>query len=312
MTSNGAPGGAAEPPGSLASTEGNTFELVVIAGLSGSGMTEAVKAFEDMGYLVMDNLPPSVIEQVADLCRGTGVARAAVVVRPSGREFFQEFFKDLGHAFARLRDKGTDFHILFLEASDEALVRRYEEKRRPHPLAPTERVQDGIARERHLLEVLKDDADMVLDTSGLTPHQLRERIRRAFDVGTDDAQKIQISVVTFGYKYGLPIDADLVFDTRFVPNPHWIPELRPLTGLDEQVRDFVLSKDEAKQYIAKIEDMLDMLVPAFIAEGKHYLTIGVGCTGGRHRSVTFGEEISRHLAGTGYASRVLHRDIDRE
>jgi UPF0042 nucleotide-binding protein len=306
------PNESTEPPGKLASANGNAFELVVISGLSGSGMTEAVKAFEDMGYLVMDNLPPSVIEQVADLCRATGVARAAVVVRPSGREFFQEFFKELGLAFARLRDKGTDFRILFLEASDETLVRRYEEKRRPHPLAPTERVQDGIARERHLLEVLKDDAEMVLDTSGRTPHELRERIRRAFDIAGDDAQQIQISIVTFGYKYGLPIDADMVFDTRFVPNPHWIPELRPLTGRDDEVRDFVMSKDEAKQYIAKIQDMLDMLVPAFIAEGKHYLTIGVGCTGGRHRSVTFGEEISRYLAGAGYGSRVLHRDIDRE
>lgn len=307
MTSNG----PIDPPGALGSN-GARFELVVIAGLSGSGMTEAVKAFEDMGYLVMDNLPPSVIEQVSDLCRGTGVARAAVVVRPSGGEFFQEFFKELGHAFVRMREKGIDFHILFLEASNEALVRRYEEKRRPHPLAPTERVQDGIARERHLLEVLKDDADMVLDTSGLTPHELRERVRRAFDVATDSTQKIQISVVTFGYKYGLPMDADLVFDTRFVPNPHWISELRPLSGIDDKVRDFVLSKDESKAYLAKIQDMLEMLVPAFVAEGKHYLTIGVGCTGGRHRSVAFGEEISRYLGGIGYASRVLHRDIDRE
>jgi UPF0042 nucleotide-binding protein len=293
-------------------TEGTRFELVVISGLSGSGMTEAIKSFEDMGYLVMDNLPPSVIEQVADLCRATGVARAAVVVRPSGREFFQEFFTDLGHAFVRLRDKGADFHILFLEASDEALVRRYEEKRRPHPLAPTERVQDGIARERQLLEVLKDDADIVMDTSGLTPHELRERIRGHFISGADQSQQIQITIVTFGYKYGLPIDADLVFDTRFIPNPHWIPELRPLPGTDEQVRDFVLTKDEAKSYLAQIENMLESLLPAFIREGKHYLTVGIGCTGGRHRSVVFGQEIARFLTELGYPARVLHRDLDRE
>lgn len=293
-------------------TEGTRFELVVISGLSGSGMTEAIKSFEDMGYLVMDNLPPSVIEQVADLCRATGVTRAAVVVRPSGREFFQEFFKDLGHAFVRLRDKGADFHILFLEASDEALVRRYEEKRRPHPLAPTERVQDGIARERHLLEVLKDDADIVMDTSGMTPHELRERLRGHFISGADQSQQIQITIVTFGYKYGLPIDADLVFDTRFIPNPHWIPELRPLPGTDEQVRDFVLTKDEAKSYLAQIENMLESLLPAFIREGKHYLTVGIGCTGGRHRSVVFGEEIARFLIDVGYPARVLHRDLDRE
>jgi UPF0042 nucleotide-binding protein len=288
------------------------FELVVISGLSGSGMSEAVKSFEDMGYLVMDNLPPSVIEQVADLCRGTGVARAAVVVRPSGREFFQEFFKDLGHAFVRLREKGADFHILFLEASDEALVRRYEEKRRPHPLAPTERVQDGIARERTLLEVLKDDADLVLDTSGLTPHQLRERIRSAFAVRHDPTQQMQIAIVTFGYKYGLPMDADLVFDTRFLPNPHWVPELRPLPGTNEAVREYVLSKEAAKGYLSRIEDMLEMLVPAFVEEGKHYLTIGIGCTGGHHRSVVFGEEIAKYLEGIGHPARVHHRDLDRE
>ena len=288
------------------------FQLVVISGLSGSGMSEAVKSFEDMGYLVMDNLPPSVIEQVADLCRGTGVARAAVVVRPSGREFFQEFFKELGYAFIRLRDRAIDFHILFLEASDEALVRRYEEKRRPHPLAPTERVQDGIARERTLLEVLKDDADIVIDTSNLTPHQLRERIRLSFETQGDPASQMQIAIVSFGYKYGLPIDADLVFDTRFIDNPHWIDDLRPLTGMDERVRDYVLSKEPAKAYLDKIEDMLEMLVPAFIDEGKHYLTIGIGCTGGRHRSVVFAEEIARELGSAGHPARVHHRDVDRE
>ena len=294
------------------SDQDTRFELVVITGMSGSGMSEAVKSFEDMGYLVMDNLPPSVIEQVADLCRGTGVSRAAVVVRPSGREFFQEFFKDLGHAFIRLRDRAIDFHILFLEASDEALVRRYEEKRRPHPLAPTERVQDGIARERTLLEVLKDDADIVVDTSNLTPHQLRERIRISFEGQTDPASRMQIAIVSFGYKYGLPIDADLVFDTRFIANPHWVDELRPLVGTDERVRDYVLSKPDAKAYLAKIEDMLEMLVPAFVEEGKHYLTIGIGCTGGRHRSVVFAEEIARCLAGAGHSARVHHRDVDRE
>jgi UPF0042 nucleotide-binding protein len=298
-----------EPPQAF---EGPRFELVIISGLSGSGMSEAVKSFEDMGYLVMDNLPPSVIEQVADLCRASGLARAAVVVRPSGREFFQEFFTDLGHAFVRLREKGADFHILFLEASDEALVRRYEEKRRPHPLAPTERVQDGIARERTLLGVLKDDADIVIDTSNLTPHQLRERIRLSFEHDVDASRQMQIGLISFGYKYGLPMDADLVFDTRFIPNPHWVPELRPLTGTDERVRDYVLAKPEAKAYLARIEDMLEMVVPAFVDEGKHYLTIAIGCTGGHHRSVVFAEELARFLVGIGHPARVHHRDLDRE
>jgi UPF0042 nucleotide-binding protein len=261
---------------------------------------------------VLDNLPPSVIEQVADLVGRTGVRRTAVVVRPSGREFFQEFFTDLGHAFQSLRGRGVDFRIVFLEASDEALVRRYEEKRRPHPMAHSERVQDGIARERQLLEVLKDDADVVVDTSGLTPHELRDRIRSIFpSTGTSDA-KIQVSIVTFGYKYGLPIDADLVFDTRFLPNPHWVAELRPLTGTDERIRDYVLTHDEAKGYLSRIEDMLEFTVPAFIREGKHYLTVGVGCTGGRHRSVVFGEEIARFMRELGYPASVYHRDVERE
>jgi UPF0042 nucleotide-binding protein len=293
-------------------TEETPFDLVIISGLSGSGMTEATKSFEDMGYLVMDNLPPSVIEQVADLCRATGVVRAAVVVRPSGREFFQEFFKELGHAFLRLREKGTNVHILFLEASDEALVRRYEEKRRPHPLAPTERVQDGIERERQLLEVLKDDADIVLDTSNMTPHELRDRIRSHFLAPDDPGQQIQLAVVTFGYKYGLPIDADLVFDTRFLPNPHWIPELRPFAGTDERVRDYVLNRDEAQDYLTRIKEMVLSLLPSFIREGKHYVTVGIGCTGGRHRSVAFGEEIASALTEAGYPARVFHRDLDRE
>lgn len=290
----------------------SAFELVVITGLSGSGMTEATKSFEDMGYLVMDNLPPSVIEQVADLCRGTGMRRVAVVVRPSGREFFQEFFTELGTAFLGLRDKAIGFRIVFLEASDEALVRRYEEKRRPHPLAPTERVQDGIARERQLMEVLKDDADIVLDTSNMAPNELRSRIVAAFPGIAAAGTALQVSVTTFGFKYGLPIEADMVFDTRFLPNPHWVPELRRLPGTDQRVRDYVLGHEEAKGYLHRIDDMVEFLLPGFVREGKHYLTVAVGCTGGRHRSVVFGEEIAKFIHELGYAAVVYHRDLERE
>jgi UPF0042 nucleotide-binding protein len=240
------------------------------------------------------------------------VKRAAVVVRPSGREFFQEFFKDLGLALLGLREKGAHVEIIFFEASDEALVRRYEEKRRPHPLAPTERVQDGIDRERQLLEVLKDDADLVIDTSNMTPHELRDRIRAQFLAPDDPTQQIQLAVVTFGYKYGLPIDADLVFDTRFLPNPHWVAELRPFAGTDERVRDYVLEREEARTYLTRIEEMVVSLLPSFIREGKHYVTVAIGCTGGRHRSVACGEEVARALTEAGYPARLFHRDLDRE
>lgn len=293
-------------------SEESSFELVVITGLSGSGTSEATKCFEDMGYLVMDNLPPTVIEQVADLCRASGVRRAAVVVRPLSREFFHEFFSELGSAFESLRSKGVGYRIVFLEASDEALVRRYEQHRRPHPLAPSERVLDGVDRERQLLGVLRDDAELVIDTSGLTPHELRTRLRDAFAPEGEAETGLQVALVSFGFKYGLPTDADLVFDTRFLPNPHWEPELRGLTGVDEPVRDFVLGNEHARDYLARIQDMLEFLLPSFVTEGKHYLTVAVGCTGGRHRSVVFAQELARFVRERGHQVSVHHRDVERE
>ncbi len=288
------------------------FQIVVITGLSGSGTTEATRCFEDMGYLVMDNLPPTVIEQVADLCRASGVRRAAVVVRPSGREFFQEFFKELGQAFSRLRGKGMEFRIIFLEASDETLVRRFEASRRPHPLAPTERVQDGIARERQMLGVLRNDAEIVLDTSGLTPHELRRRIQSAFPLEPKAGPGLQVTVVSFGFKYGLPIDADMVFDTRFLPNPHWVADLRPLPGTDERVRSYVLEREEAIDYLGRLRELLTFLLPAFLKEGKHYLTVAIGCTGGHHRSVVFADQLEAFIRELGYPVVVHHRDVERE
>jgi len=287
------------------------FELVVISGLSGAGQSEATKTFEDMGYFVMDNLPPSVLEQVADLCRVSRIRRAAVVVRPSGREFFQEFFAELGSAFTRLRKRGVRLRIVFLDASDEALLRRYEEKRRPHPLAVTDRVREGIERERELLRVLRDDADIVIDTSSLTPHELRRRIQSLFVAETEEDVGLQVTVQSFGFKHGMPIDADMLFDTRFLPNPHWEPDLRPLPGTDERVRDYVLGQPDAGEYLGRIEDMLAFLLPGFVREGKHYLTVAIGCTGGHHRSVVFAEELARFIRENGYSCALLHRDLDR-
>lgn len=290
----------------------DTFEFVLISGLSGSGQTEAMRCFEDMGYFTMDNLPPSVIEQVAELCRGSSIRRAAVVVRPGGGEFFDEFFSKVGQALHRIRGRGIKFRIMFLDASDDAIVRRFDEKRRPHPLAPASRVQDGIAAERELVGALRDDADIVIDTSALTPHELRDRIQAAFPTDEGVVPGLNVSIVSFGFKYGLPTDADMVFDTRFLPNPHWIAELRPLSGVDGQVNDYVFSHDEAKRYLNQIQEMLAFLVPAFVREGKHYLTIAIGCTGGRHRSVTFAEAIGGYLEKAGHPARVTHRDLERE
>lgn len=291
-------------------TEATAFELVVITGMSGAGQTEATRSFEDIGYFVMDNLPPSVIEQVADLCRTSKVRRAAVVVRPSGREFFQEFFNELGSALTHLRDGGVKLRIVFLDASDETLQRRFEERRRPHPLAPTDRVQDGIERERALLGVLRDDAELVIDTSGLSPHELRRRIQEVFKLDSAETG-LRVTVMSFGFKHGMPIDADMMFDVRFLPNPHWVPELRPLTGTEEPVREYVLSQPDAKTYLEHIRSMLEFLLPGFVREGKHYLTIAIGCTGGHHRSVALAEEIAKFVRELGYPCTLHHRDIQR-
>ncbi|HVE91150.1 MAG TPA: RNase adapter RapZ [Actinomycetota bacterium] len=292
--------------------EPEPFELIVITGLSGSGQTEATKSFQDMGYFVMDNLPPSVIEQVSTLCRASKLRTAAVVVRPSGREFFQEFFAELGRAFSALRERGVRVRIVFLDASDETLVRRYEEKRRPHPMAPTERVQDGIARERQLLGVLRDDAELVIDTTGLSPHDLRRRIQSSFPLTPAAGAGLQVTVMSFGFKYGPPTDADMVFDARFLPNPHWVPALRPLPGTDSRVRDYVMSHEDAKAYLARLEDLLEFVLPGFVREGKHYLTLAIGCTGGHHRSVVFAEQLARFVTDQGHPVSLLHRDVERE
>jgi UPF0042 nucleotide-binding protein len=284
------------------------LELTVITGLSGAGRSEAAKAFEDMGWFVVDNLPPSLLGTMAELVtRSQGaVSHVAVVVDVRGRAFFS----DLRTGLDELAGKGVSRRILFLEASDDALVRRFEHVRRPHPLQGDGRVVDGIERERELLATLRGEADLIVDTSDLNVHELRAKIEQAFTGG--EGQGLRATVVSFGFKYGLPVDADLVVDCRFLPNPHWEPELRPYSGRDQVIKDFVLGQPDAQPFLDRYTDLLDLLVHGYVHEGKRYLTLAVGCTGGKHRSVVMAEELGTRLAKLGADVRVVHRDLGRE
>jgi RNase adapter protein RapZ len=282
--------------------------LVVITGLSGAGRTTAAKVFEDLGYFVIDNLPPSLIERVFELAAvpGSTVDRIALVVDVRGRRFFG----DLRASIDKLRDRVAELRVLFLESNDEVLVKRYEAARRAHPLAEQDRVLDGIARERALLADLRAEADLVIDTTDTNVHQLRDRLVDAF--GRPGSRQMVVNVVSFGFKNGTPRDADLVFDVRFLPNPHWVEELRPYTGLDEPVRAYVLEQPDTTVFLDRLGSLLELLIPAFEKEGKRYLTVAIGCTGGRHRSVVLGEEIGERIRALGVDVQVDHRDRLRE
>jgi UPF0042 nucleotide-binding protein len=282
-------------------------EFVIITGLSGAGRSQAAATFEDMGWFVIDNMPSALITKVAELVTAPGseTERVALVVGRAGGQL-----EDLIHAISQLRSTGARVEVLFLEASEEVLVRRFEGTRRRHPLnAGREGVVESIALEWELLEPVRAAADVIVDTSELNVHQLRDRIVDLFM--SDKAQTMQIQVVSFGFTHGVPIDADTVFDCRFLSNPHWVDELRPLTGLDDPVREYVLGQPETEDFLARLDDLLALVLPAYVKEGKSYLTIGVGCTGGRHRSVVLAEELSRRIAGHGYNALVFHRDIER-
>jgi UPF0042 nucleotide-binding protein len=285
------------------------LDVTIISGMSGAGRSEAARVLEDLGFFVIDNLPPALISKVAELGRGQDrPIRYALVVDVRAGDFLDA----LSGEMTRLRGDGATVRTLFLDASDDVLVRRYEESRRRHPLSDSDRVGDGIARERVALEELKGLADIIVDTSSLNVHQLRERLHELFEVdGEQGAVRLQTSIVSFGYKHGLPIDVDMVLDCRFLPNPHWVEELRPKTGCDPKVRDYVLAQRESKAFLRELDRLFALLIPAFEREGKSYLAIGIGCTGGRHRSVVMAEELARLLARRGTHARVHHRDIDR-
>jgi UPF0042 nucleotide-binding protein len=275
--------------------------------MSGAGRSTAANVLEDLGWFVVDNLPPALLPTLAELggrSRGD-VARMAAVVDVRSRAFFA----DLTAALAQLAADGSDPRIIFLEASDDALVRRHEAVRRPHPLQGDGRLVDGIAREREMLRDLRADADIVLDTTDLNVHELGSKVLSAFE---QDTAGLHATVMSFGFKYGLPVDADLVADARFLPNPYWVPELRPLSGRDDAVRDYVLAQVGAVEFLDTYEQLLDIIGAGYQREGKRYVTVAIGCTGGKHRSVAIAEDLAARMRTHGVDATVLHRDLGRE
>ncbi|TAK69761.1 MAG: RNase adapter RapZ [Actinomycetota bacterium] len=275
--------------------------------MSGAGRSTAARALEDLGWFVVDNLPPSMLTTLVDLmATRSDVARLAVVVDARGGVFFDA----LQHALDGVRARQVDLRILFLEAADEVLVRRFESSRRPHPLQGNGRLLDGLAIERSLVAELRGSADLVIDTSTLNVHDLRRKVDAAFH----DVERIQLraTVISFGFKYGIPVDADLVADVRFLPNPHWVPQLRPHTGLDADVNDYVLDDPAARMFLDRYTQLLDLVADGYLREGKRYVTVAVGCTGGKHRSVAMAENLAVRLVKAGVETLVLHRDLGTE
>jgi len=282
-------------------------QIVLITGMSGAGRSTAARALEDLGWFVVDNLLPSLLPvSVEAVARSGQVDRMAVVVDVRGGKFFE----DLEPALARLRDMDISVRVVFLEALDEALVRRFESSRRPHPLQQGERLIDGLRRERLLLSSLRAEADLVIDTTTLNVHDLRRKIDAAF--AGDQSIPLRATVLSFGFKYGIPVDADVVLDARFLPNPHWVAELQPKTGLDADVNDYVTQQPDARKFLEQASGLLDLMAAGYLREGKRYVTVAVGCTGGKHRSVAMAENLAARLVKHGVETFVFHRDLGRE
>ncbi|MGH9179545.1 MAG: RNase adapter RapZ [Acidimicrobiales bacterium] len=282
-------------------------EYLIITGLSGAGRSTAAATLEDMGWVVIDNLPPALIPQVGQLALtpGSETEKVALVSGRGGGAVVEE----LTGAIDQLRHvPNSQVRVMFLDAADDVLVRRFEGTRRRHPAGGTT-VSEGIAIERAALEPIRSQADIRVDTSELNVHQLRERLVELFQ--PDPTGGMRTSVVSFGYQHGIPLDVDLVFDCRFLPNPHWVDELRPLTGLDQPVRDYVMAQPDTKEFLARLADLFTLVLPGYVKEGKTYLSIAVGCTGGRHRSVVLAEEVARAMEAHGFTPAVHHRDMGR-
>ena len=287
---------------------GQSTEIVIITGMSGAGRSTAAKSLEDLDWFVIDNLPPGLLPTMVHLARRAkgALPRIAAVMDVRSRAFST----DLQSAISELNARGLRPRVVFLEASDDTLVRRFDSVRRPHPLQDDRRIVDGIAAEREMLRRVRGEADLVLDTSALNVHELRARMHAYFGGETDAAPRV--SVVSFGYKYGLPVDADLVADCRFLPNPRWVEALAPLTGQDEKVRDYVLAQPGASEFLDSYLRTLQVTLAGYEREGKHYATLAVGCTGGKHRSVAIAEQIAQRLTAAGLSTQVVHRDLGRE
>lgn len=288
--------------------------MVIVTGMSGAGRSTTANVLEDLGWLVVDNLPPQLLTNLADL-RDAAIGRhpdiaqqhVAVVVDVRSRGWFE----DLDDAIDAARHRGERPSLLFLDATDEALVRRFESVRRPHPLQGEGRLLDGIQRERELLVELRSRSDVVIDTSGLNVHQLSAKLSSLFS--GDQRAVLRIAVMSFGFKYGLPLDADVVFDMRFLPNPFWVPELRALTGRDGPVAEFVMRQEGAEEFLDRATDLLDTMIAGYVREGRRYVTVAVGCTGGKHRSVATADALAARLGGTSRVDTfVVHRDLGRE
>ncbi|MCA0297126.1 MAG: RNase adapter RapZ [Actinobacteria bacterium] len=281
-------------------------ELLVITGMSGAGRRTAGHTLEDLGWFVVDNLPPSMLPELLEISRQRQFTRVAVILDVRSRSEFQQ----VPTAFAALGEAGVVPQILFLDASDEVIVRRQESVRRPLPLQGSGGLLDGIRRERKMLAGLRGNADLVIDTTSINVHELAARVAKAY--ASPDETDLQLTLMSFGFKNGIPIDADLIFDARFLPNPHWVPALRPQTGLSQPVSAYVLGQPDAEPFLGHALAMIDLMRPGYVREGKRHATIAIGCTGGKHRSTALVEELSRRLAEQGVAAEVVHRDLGLE
>ena len=286
------------------------MRFIIVTGLSGAGKTEATRSLEDMGYFCVDNLPPKLIPKFAEACvQSQGkISKVALVIDIRGGIFFDDLFESLNY----LKNQDFKYEILFLDASDEILVKRFKETRRSHPLAPGSRIITGINEERNRLREVKDRADIIIDTSKYAIKDLREEMTKNYGDVEQPQKQLSVTILSFGFKYGIPVDSDLVFDVRFIPNPFYIPELKPYSGNEEPVKKYVLEQEETKGFIKRVDDLLEFLIPNYKKEGKRQLIISIGCTGGRHRSVAIANELYEKLLSKDYNISIENRDIKED